>query len=75
MTTMLPHRSMPILLYHRISDKSERGPLPRDMVTLDQFQRQMQWLHKGGFTTGTLCELAQYVQAGVFKYKTVFYNL
>jgi len=45
----LPSPSIPILMYHRIADEGDPG-LARYRVTPAQFEQQMGWLRRNGFT-------------------------
>jgi peptidoglycan/xylan/chitin deacetylase (PgdA/CDA1 family) len=56
--------SIPILMYHSISDDAETGvhPYYRISTSPQQFASQMKYLHESGYTTCSLAQAIQHLQ-------------
>jgi peptidoglycan/xylan/chitin deacetylase (PgdA/CDA1 family) len=56
--------SIPILMYHRISDDAETGvhPYYRTSTSPQQFASQMKYLHENGYRTASLPEIVSQLQ-------------
>jgi peptidoglycan/xylan/chitin deacetylase (PgdA/CDA1 family) len=66
-------RSIPILMYHSVSDALDLAPHPyyRTITSPAAFRTQMQFLHENGYTTCTPASVADQVRAGAVKTRQV----
>ncbi len=55
--------SLPILVYHQIGEPDRPGNAPIT-VSLQDFERQMQYLHEHGYATLTTSETVEFVRTG-----------